>query len=241
MRSAWWWGSKQWAEYQQAYYHGQAPDEYKTSPLANDHDFGVQPGEFVFGERDARGFATVNPLCPWTITVHRTRVIDLTVPIEQLWQGVRKSYHSIIHRAEELFCIEESQSLMPFRILHHEVFGNVRSEQTFIIQQQWMKQGNAMSVVASVIADEGTQANIAAALWILYEGCAYYASGPALEKNVQHAVIWKSLELLKAKGIRLVELGQIDGETEKEKNIGKFKGGWGGTVQPFTIARRRAA
>jgi len=98
-----------------------------------------------------------------------------------------------------------------------------------------------MSVVASIDADEGTQANIASALWILYEGGAYYASGPSVEKNVQHAVIWKSLELLKAKGIRLVELGQIDGETEKEKNIGKFKGGWGGTVQPFTIARRRAA
>jgi len=224
MRSGWFWGTKEWAEYQQAYHHGQAPDEYKSSPLADDHDFDWE-----------------HERTNYDLSVHQTVVLDLTKTREQLWQGVRKSYHSIIHRAEELSCIEESQSIMPFRILHHEVFGNARSEQTFIIQQQWMKQGNAMSVVASIKADEGTQANIAAALWILYEGCAYYASGPALEKNVQHAVIWKSLELLKAKGIRLVELGQIDGETEKEKNIGKFKGGWGGTVQPFTIARRRAA
>ena len=224
MHSAWFWKTNEWAEYQQAYHRGQVPDEYKSSPLASDHDFDW--------ERERTNY---------DLSVHQTVVLDLTAPIEQLWQGVRKSYHSIIHRAEELFCIEESQSLMPFRILHHEVFGNVRSEQTFIIQQRWMKQGNAMSVVASIDADEGTQANIASALWILYEGCAYYASGPALEKNVQHAVIWKSLELLKAKGIRLVELGQIDGETEKEKSIGVFKAGFGGTVQPFTIARRRAA
>jgi len=224
MRSGWFWGTKEWAEYQQAYHHGQAPDEYKSSPLADDHDFDWE-----------------HERTNYDLSVHQTVVLDLTKTREQLWQGVRKSYHSIIHRAEELSCIEESQSIMPFRILHHEVFGNARSEQTFIIQQQWMKQGNAMSVVASIKADEGTQANIAAALWILYEGCAYYASGPALKKNVQHAVIWKSLELLKAKGIRLVELGQIDGETEKEKSIGVFKAGFGGTVQPFTIARRRAA
>ena len=224
MRSGWFWGTKEWAEYQQAYHHGQAPDEYKSSPLADDHDFDWE-----------------HERTNYDLSVHQTVVLDLTKTREQLWQGVRKSYHSIIHRAEELSCIEESQSIMPFRILHHEVFGNARSEQTFIIQQQWMKQGNAMSVVASIKADEGTQANIAAALWILYEGCAYYASGPALKKNVQHAVIWKSLELLKAKGIRLVELGQIDGETEKEKSIGVFKSGFGGAVQPFTIARRRAA
>ena len=232
MKSAWFWHTPQWAEYQAAYHHGQVPDEYKSSPLADD---AVMPGpnyDYDWSDAIQR---------PFDISVHQTVVLDLTVPIEQLWRGVRKSYHSIIHRAEELFCIEESQSIMPFRILHHEVFGNARSEQTFIIQQQWMKQGNAMSVVASIKADEGTQANIAAALWILYEGCAYYASGPALKKNVQHAVIWKSLELLKAQGIRLVELGQIDGETEKERNIGKFKAGFGGTAQPFTIARRRAA
>ena len=222
MRSGWFWGTKEWAEYQQAYHHGQAPDEYKSSPLADDHDFDWE-----------------HERTNYDLSVHQTVVLDLTKTREQLWQGVRKSYHSIIHRAEELSCIEESQSIMPFRILHHEVFGNARSEQTFIIQQQWMKQGNAMSVVASIKADEGTQANIAAALWILYEGCAYYASGPALKKNVQHAVIWKSLELLKAKGIRLVELGQIDGETEKERNIGKFKQGFGGHPVPFTIARRR--
>jgi hypothetical protein len=223
MKSAWWWGSERWAEYQAIYHHGQVPDAYKTSPLADDHDFDSNPLWAI----------------EYDLSLHQTVVLDLTQTREQLWQGVRKSYHSIIHRAEELFCIEESQSLMPFRILHHEVFGNVRSEQTFIIQQQWMKQGNAMSVVASIRADEGTQANIAAAFWILYEGCAYYMSGPSIEKNVQHAVIWKSIELLKAKGIRLVETGEVCDGTEKEVSVQHFKAGFGGSVYPFTVARRR--
>ena len=68
---------------------------------------------------------------------------------------------------------------------------------------------------------------------------AYYMSGPSLRDNVQHAVIWKSLQLLKERDITLVELGQIDGETEKEKNIGKFKAGWGGEEKPFTIVRKK--
>lgn len=79
---------------------------------------------------------------------------------------------------------------------------------------------------------------VAAALWIVYQNCAYYASGPSLEKNTMHAVIWKSLQLLKARGVTLVELGQIDGETEKEQNIGKFKQGFGGEAKPYTVVRR---
>ena len=121
---------------------------------------------------------------------------------------------------------------MAYQHLHGEANGGQpRPDKTYDLQQQWIRQGNGMLVGC----------NAAFAFWILYEGGAYYASGPSVEKNVQHAVIWKSLELLKAQGIRLVELGQIDGETEKERNIGKFKAGFGGTAQPFTIARRRAA
>jgi hypothetical protein len=57
---------------------------------------------------------------------------------------------------------------------------------------------------------------------------------------VQQAVIWHSLKLVRAHGVRLVELGQTDGETEKERNIGKFKAGFGGTSQPFAIVRKLA-
>jgi lipid II:glycine glycyltransferase (peptidoglycan interpeptide bridge formation enzyme) len=81
---------------------------------------------------------------------------------------------------------------------------------------------------------------VAAAFWIVYNGCAYYASGPSLEKNVQHAVILESLVQLKARGITLVEMGQTDGATEKERNIAKFKRGFGGSERPYMVIRRCA-
>jgi hypothetical protein len=65
-------------------------------------------------------------------------------------------------------------------------------------------------------------------------------SGPSLTENVQHAVVWRSLEVLKARGVRLAELGQVDGPhmTEKEKSIALFKQGFGGEPRPYLIARR---
>lgn len=220
MKSGWFFGTEMWAEYQRAYFcDHQHVIEWKSSPLANDHDFSDVPDSYE-------------------IITRQTQVIDLSYPIATLWQGVRKSYHSIIHRANEQYDIHRDPTIMPFRLLHHEAFGNVRTEQTFMAQSQWMAQGYAMSVSACCDVRKGTQSRAAAAYWIIYKGCAYYASGPAVEKNVQHAVIWKSLELLKARGIQLVEMGQIDGETTKEINIGKFKAGFGGRAVPFQIARR---
>ena len=222
MHSAWFWQSKEWAEYQQAYHHGQVPDAYKTSPLADDHDFDSNPLWAI----------------EYDLSLHRTIVLDLTQTREQLWQGVRKSYHSIIHRGEEQYVIIESDVIASYAWVHAEANGGTppRPAATYECQDRWLGDGQGMLVEAWL---DGRI--IAAAYWIVYDGGACYMSGPSLKKNVQHAVIWKSIDLLKAKGITLVELGQIDGETEKERNIGKFKSGWGGTVQPFTIARRRVA
>ena len=209
-----------WAEYQAAYYSDRPQvTEWKSSPLANDHDFGDMP-------------------VGYEIVTRQTQVIDLSYPLPTLWQGVRKSYHSIIHRANEQYDIKQDATIMPFRLLHHEAFGNVRIEQTFIEQGRWLATGYGLSVSANFNTQEGTQSTIAAAYWIIYRGSAYYASGPAVEKNVQHAVIWKSLELLKARGIQFVEMGQIDGDTLKEMNIGKFKSGWPGAATPFQIVRK---
>jgi hypothetical protein len=224
MRSAWFWGTKEWAKYQLAYYHGHVLDEYKSSPLASDH-------EFEWTDENRRLYE---------LSVHQTQVLDLTVPLEELWRGVRKSYHSIIHRANEQWEIEEVGvgGTADYQRLHAQANGGQpRPDATYECQRQWIDSGDGLLVVAHDWDD--LQMSVAASYWILYEWCAYYMSGPSIEKNVQHAVIWRSLELLKDKGIRLVELGQIDGETEKERNIGIFKRGFGGTTMPFTVATRR--
>lgn len=219
MRSAWWWGTEEWQRYLEEYTKSR-PEclrEWKSSPLASDHSF-IE--------------AELSSSCTqWDVTRHFTQVLDLRT---HKWSDVRKSYHSIIHRGQEQLEAIEEEDILVFKNVHQCAFGSVRSIGTYDIQNYWVKSGNAMVVSAFNKKEECT----AAALWIIYQGCAYYASGPSTEKNTMHAVVWKSLQLLKARGVTLVELGQIDGETEKEKNIGKFKTGFGGEVKPFIIVRR---
>lgn len=217
VRSGWFFGTEEWQQYLVEYAKSR-PEclrEWKSSPLAEDHEF---------RERfDCDGI--------WEQEERLTQVLDLRT---HKWSDVRKSYHSIIHRGQEQLEIIEEEDILVFKNVHQCAFGSVRSIHTYEIQNYWIKSGTAMAVSAFNKKEEC----VAAALWIIYQGCAYYASGPSTEKNTMHAVTWKSLQLLKARGVTLVELGQIDGETEKERNIGKFKSGWGGEVKPFMIVRR---
>jgi hypothetical protein len=78
---------------------------------------------------------------------------------------------------------------------------------------------------------------VAAAMWLIYNGGAYYASGPSIERNAMHSVIWESLQLLNLVA-RYVDMGQVDGKTEKERGIALFKCGFGGDDRPFTIVKK---
>ena len=113
--------------------------------------------------------------------------------------------------------------------------GQPRPDATYQHQANWLRDGHGLLVMA------GNPVTVAAAYWILHRKCAYYMSGPSLEHNVQQAVVWFSLLCLKARNIRLVELGQIDWGTAKERSIGMFKQGFGGKAVPFTIATRRVS
>lgn len=217
MKSGWFWQSPMWAEYLQEYAKSR-PEclmEWKSSPLADDCEF--------------REYFECDGI--WEKKQHQTQVIDLRT---HKWSDVRKSYHSIIHRGQEQLEIVEEENILVFKSVHECAFGAVRSLGTYSIQNDWIVSGNAMVVSAFNKKEEC----VAAALWIIYQCCAYYASGPSTEKNTMHTVIWKSLQLLKARGVTLVELGQIDGETEKEKGISRFKSGFGGEAKPFIIVRR---
>lgn len=221
MRSGWFWHSSEWELYQREYFSGrERPDEYKSSPLAHDHEF------------DDLSFE---------IEPHVTRVLDLMpydAELHRLWPKVRKSYHSLIHRAEERYELKTIYAdrlggIEPFVRCHIEANGRVRSDRTFAYQAEWISRGIGLCIGAF----DGARA-IAAAYWILLNDQAYFASGPSVERGVQHAVIWASLKSLKKRGIQLVELGQVDGESEKERNIGHFKSGFAGIDIPFYIARK---
>jgi hypothetical protein len=219
MNSAWFWGTTMWRDYQ-SWYHLARPEaeSYQTSPLADDDDL-----YWTSETRDVFLWMT-----------HHTQVLDLTPPLAELWRGIRKSYHSEIHRVDERYTIMVSGRVDDYKALHARANGGQpRHDMTYECQKQWIAEGYGV-LIATALPEP-----VAAAYWIVYEGCAYYMSGPSIEDDVQKSVIWYSIGYLKSHGIRLIELGQIDGETEKERNIGKFKQGFGGKSVPYTIATRR--
>ena len=224
MKSAWFWKTEQWREYQAIYHRGQIPSEYKTSPLdPNGEDF-----NWDIERRD------------YSMRINLTRVIDLTVPMEVLWKGVRDSYRALINKGIRTYDVEIQDDMEGFRALHAEAnHGQPRPTRTYEIQGDWLKTRNGVLVMAERLVPRKF---VAGAYWIIYQHGAYYASGPSIPeyKDLQKAVIWKSLELLKAMGVTKVDMGQIDGETEKEMNIGKFKRGFGGVDVPFTTVTKRA-
>jgi hypothetical protein len=219
MRSGWFFGTTMWKSYLEEYAKTR-PDclrEWKTSPLANDHDF----TEFVD-----------DPAADWEQEQHYSQVIDLQA---HKWSNIRKSYRGLINRAGD-YVIKEDASILNYSLVHFMKFGNVRNKQTFEMQQEWMNKGYALSVSASDIITFDSPSVQAAAFWIIYNNCAFYASGPSIKNNIQHAVIWKSLQILKARDVYFVEMGQIDGKEEGTRGL--FKTGFGGEAKPFTIVRR---
>lgn len=221
MKSAWFWQSKQWAEYQAIYHHGQIPSEYKSSPLdPNGEDFNWDVERKHYSMR-----------------INQTRVLDLTPPMETLWKGVRDSYRALINKGIRGYDVEISDDIEGYRALHAEAnHGQPRPTRTYEMQGDWVKTRNGLLVMADKIQ---TRKYVAGTYWIIYKNAAYRASSPSLEKSVQHAVIWKSLELLKAMGVTMAELGKVDGETAKERNIGVFSRGFGGIDVPFTTVTKR--
>lgn len=217
MKSAWFWGTAQWEKYQRAYFSDRPRvEEYKSSPLSGD---GI-------GERDPLNY---------DIAMHESQVLNLTLSQAELWRGIRKSYRPLINKALVDYRFTAG-TLADYHRLHALASGReTRSHGTWDCMDEWMANGYGGLVMAS---KDGVMA--AGAYFIIYQGGAYYASGASLIDNVQHAVIWTAMKRLKDIGVGLLELGQIDGETEKEKSIGFFKSGMGGKSMPFTIATRRA-
>jgi hypothetical protein len=223
MRSGWFFGTPMWNEYLQEYAktRPECLHEWKSSPLADDHDL----SEAIPWDEwdDVQGY---------TVEQHQTQVIDLRT---HKWSDVRKSYRGIINKAKRNYSISvmSADVTFAFQQLHAKANGGQpRNDATYSCQRSWLETDNGLLVMAF----DGL-VPLAAAYWILYRSCAYYMSGPSIADNVQHAVIWRSLEILK-RGYMFAELGQIGGETEKEKKIGIFKTGFGGEAKPFTIVRR---
>lgn len=221
MKSGWFWQTPMWQAYLQEYAktRPECLHEWKSSPLSNDHDFTEYVDE---------------PASIWEKEEHLSQVIDLQ---KYDIKNVRSSYRSIVNRSSLDHEFIEISEISVLKQVHREKFGIVRSDKTFDIQQVWLSNGNAL--VCAAIDSEVTEPRFfrAAILWIIYQECAYYASGPSLRRNVMHGLMHHSLTYLSIIGIKYVDMGQISGNEAGTRGV--FKTGFGGEPKPFTIVRRK--
>ena len=167
------------------------------------------------------------------------RVIDLAYDEATLWRDVRKSYKALIHRGEERFTVsvadasECGRHFESYERLHRLVYAEPRPEATYRLQHGWLHDGYALVVLALPLGREA----VGATYWIVYKGSAYYASGAYAEDNIAHAVVWRSILALKARGIRSAVMGWRGLErTDKERGVTHFKCGFGAADVPVAVS-----
>lgn len=166
----------------------------------------------------------------------RLRVVDLEKQEAPEWSGVRSSYRSLIHVAERVYRItsysgeseDVDMAFSRYQALHRQEYSSPRPDETYCLQGQWLRQGHAAVTLA-----ENALGTWGAAYWYIWKGEAYYGSGVYRARNVSHAVIWRSLLALKARGVKRAALGYMgEATTDKERQIEFLKAGFGGADEP---------
>lgn len=170
----------------------------------------------------------------------QTRVLDLRQDLPTLWRGVRRSYHAIINRLErdlafKIALVGPALFLEWCQPLHAMASGRVtRPLRSWKCQADWIDRDMAIALVAlrdTTPADpEAVRAEpVGFAYIIISDTEAYYFSSAALEPNVQHALQWKAIGILKARGVQFYELGwQGHATDEKGLSVEFFRRGFGG-------------
>ena len=156
------------------------------------------------------------------------RVVDLC---DLKWSEVRSSYRSLIHRADREYNISfhsgtgsgAEAAFARYQEIHRRLYGG-RPDETYRLQRDWLE-----AELAAVALAETGDVTWGGAYWFVYKGGAYYGSGAYAARDVSHAVVWRSLLALGARGVRAASLGwRGTAETDKERAIEFFKAGFGG-------------
>jgi hypothetical protein len=151
---------------------------------------------------------------------------------DSLKSDVRKSYKSLINKQDGVIF---SPTVYNLKELHHKVAGRkTRSDKTWDIQQEMINAGEAFVVE---LYKDGTL--LSAALFYINKWCCYYAVAASLECVNSHPVIWAAIEYCKEEGLNRFELGEKLEGTEKEKNISKFKSGFGAELEKRLIEKEK--
>lgn len=172
-----------------------------------------------------------------------SRIIDLTYDEDDLKKSIRKSYHSLINwglRELKIEIFDQNnitwEVIAKFRNLHiAEAKRETRSIGTWEKQFEAIKCGNAFCITAEL-----NNEFVSAAFFSCASNLSYYGSSASrrdlFDKPITHALIWKAILESKKRGAILFDIGstfvgnnhQII--SQKEKNIGYFKDGFGGKL-----------
>jgi hypothetical protein len=170
------------------------------------------------------------------------RLLDLTVPEEELWRKIRKSYRSLVSwgkRTLDMEIVDNSSAIHSaiecFRVLHKEASGReTRSQASWQRQADMVQAGEAFLVLARL---KGRL--VSAGFFIHTRSSCLYGSSASIrelfDKPLSHATVWTAILHARVLGCRSFEMGEqlYPGQgtpSGKELGISLFKGGFGGAT-----------
>jgi hypothetical protein len=171
------------------------------------------------------------------LDISRTsQVLDLTVGPDELRKGMSKGHRAATKKGIAQFEVEtltSHEALHRFRALHEAAAGRAtRPPETYDRWAEWAQRGDGILVITEAGASFVT----------VFAGRAYYVAA-AIDRArsrepIGHALQWAAIEWLIEHRVTAYELGLQqfapllhDVPDEKERNISRFKRGFGGVTR----------
>ena len=180
-----------------------------------------------------------------------TQVIDLRQDLKVIHSAMRKGHDYDTDRGLKRLCVVVCDKdniargiFDDYCDLHHKDAGYVtRSQVTFDMQFEWIKQGYAILLGALPNPPTFLDKFLGFSYVFTYKDRAYYGSACSDPEcsglPIGHVLTWKTIEWLKEHGFEYYELGWQQYKTlfeipsKKEMSISHFKKGFGGMTIPF--------
>ena len=180
---------------------------------------------------------------------HQVAYVDLIAGPTAWRKALRKSSRSLINWGRRNLSIHYVNKEAPDRALfdhyrdfHAEVAGRVtRLEQSWNVMYEWIALGGGELILAFL---EGKP--IAGSMFIDGKETSIYASGvydrAQFNKPLAHYPVWLGIERAHARGMKILELGDVPmrgDKSEKEYHIGYFKRGFATHIDTQLVWRWR--
>jgi hypothetical protein len=168
------------------------------------------------------------------------------------WLAIRSSYRSLIKKAARDYDIGYGFDNLwaHYESCHRQCATRPRPGDTYLQQFRWLRNNDALVIVAlpsggteGAMAEDGrvtsplswpavgsspaSSTTLSAAYINIYKGQGYYASGPSVQTNLQHALQWAAMQALSKMRCASYEIGWIKGDD----GISFFKSGFGGEMK----------